>query len=309
MNNQFVLALQNNSFEMVRNSNKGDFHNHIARGGNIKDYRESFGIPEFNMPSKFDGYQGMENWYRENIRKYYNDSAYSQRIKLALQHMVSDGIKIAIVTYGYEELKLFDSILEFVETQNELFRKYAPNIRLIPEFGINTNEKVERIERKINDILKLDFFKSIDIHGVEMKNPKVYKKIYSRAYSNGLRLRAHIGEFGEADMIKWVLKELELDEINHGNNANMDLSVLKEIINRNIRVNLSPYSNLYLGIYDSLKEHPIRMLYDYGINLTIGTDDMLIFNKSISETFIELYQQQVFLAEELDEIRRNALIF
>lgn len=70
-----------------------------------------------------------------------------------------------------------------------------------------------------------------------------------------------------------------------------------------------PYSNIYLGIYNNLKEHPVRKLYDYGINLTIGTDDMLIFNKSISQIFLDLYQQQVFSSQELDRIRNNALEF
>lgn len=307
--NSFVLALQNESLQMLRDVEKGDFHNHIARGGTIEKYRDEFGIPDFEKPLKFDGYNGMERWYGANIRKYFDNTVYIQRIKMALQHMVSDGIKIAVITYGSKELSLFDSHNEFVESQKDLFDKYAPNMQLIPEFGINTNERPDEIERCITDILKLNFFKSIDIHGPEMKNPCVYKKIYSRAYAYGLKLRAHVGEIGEPEVIKIALKELELEEINHGNKASLDISVIKEILRRKIRVNLCPYSNIYLGIYNNLKEHPMRSLYDYGINLTIGTDDMLIFNKSISQIFLDLYQQQVFSSQELDRIRNNALKF
>ena len=309
MKNSFILALQNESLQMLRGVEKGDFHNHISRGGTIKKYREELGVPLCDKPLKFDGYNGMESWYAANIRKYFDNTVYLQRIKMALQHMVSDGIKIAVVTYGIKELSLFDSYDEFVERQKELFNEYAPNIQLIPEFGINTNENSEEIERGITNVLKLNFFKSIDIHGPEMTDPCVYKKIYSRAYAYGLKLRAHVGETGEPEVIKIALKELELEEINHGNKAVLDVTVIKEILRRNIRVNLCPYSNIYLGIYNSLKEHPIRILYDYGINLTIGTDDMLIFNKSISEIFLDLYQQQVFSSQELDGIRNNALKF
>ena len=305
----FALALQNKSLQMLRGVEKGDFHNHISRGGTIKNYRDEFGIPLCEKPLKFDGYNGMESLYRANIRKHFDDTVYLQRIKMALQHMVSDGIKIAVITYGSKELSLFDSHNEFVERQKELFNEYAPDMQLIPEFGINTNESPEEIERGINDILKLNFFKSIDIHGLEMTNPCVYKKIYSRAYAYGLKLRAHVGETGEPEVIKIAIKELKLEEINHGNKAVLDITVIKEILRRKIRVNLCPYSNIYLGIYNSLKVHPIRNLYDYGINLTIGTDDMLIFNKSITEIFLDLYQQQVFSSQELDRIRNNALKF
>lgn len=309
MKNQFVSALESESLQKIRESEKGDFHNHISRGGNIKNFRKEFGIPEVEKPKKFNGYQGMESWYRENIRKYFDNSVYLDRIKLALQHMVSDGVKIAVITYGIDELNLFRSKAEFIAKQKELYYKYAPNIQLIPELGINTNDNLDEIEKDINTILKLHFFESIDIHGNEMTNPCVYKKIYSRAYLHGLRLRAHVGEFGEPEIIAIALRELELDEINHGNKASMDMSVMREIFRRNVRVNLCPYSNVYLGIYDTLNDHPVRKFYDYGIKLTVNTDDMLIFDKSVSEIFFDLYQQQVFSANELDEIRKNALKF
>lgn len=304
----FTLALQNKSLEMIANVEKGDCHNHISRGGSIKRYREEFGIPKFEMPEVFDGYIGMEEWYKDNIRKFFDNTVYLSRIKWALQHMVSDGIKVAVITYGKEELDLFDSYVEFVEHQKVLFKEYAPNIHLIPELGINTNDRVDVIERKIIDILKLDFFKSIDIHGPEMTDPCIYKKIYYQAYSHGLGLRAHVGEIGDPELIKIAIKELELEEINHGNTASKDMSVMKELLRRKVRVNLCPYSNIYLGIYSTLKEHPIRFFYDYGINFTVGTDDMLIFNKSVSEIFLDLYREEIFSAKELDTIRKNALI-
>ena len=105
-----------------------------------------------------------------------------------------------------------------------------------------------------------------------------------------------------------ALEELELNEINHGNNAIADYAVIKEILKRNVRVNMCPYSNIFMGQYNNLYEHPIKKLYDCGVTLTINSDDMLIFNKSVSDIFFELYKLHVFSAEELDDIRRNAFI-
>ena len=53
--------------------------------------------------------------------------------------------------------------------------------------------------------------------------------------------------------------------------------------------------------------HPIRKLYDNGIKVTINTDDMLIFDQSVSEEFFNLYNAGVFNSTELNEIRKNGV--
>ena len=93
--NRFIDALQTESVDSLNKIPKGDRHNHISRGGNVNDYRVLFNIPEIERPAKFDGYIGMERWYRNNIRKYFDNSDYLVRIRLALQHLSSSGIKKA----------------------------------------------------------------------------------------------------------------------------------------------------------------------------------------------------------------------
>ena len=308
VNNQFALALKQNSISKLRTIPKGDSHNHISRGGNVLNYQKIFKIPPYSQPLHLDGYDCVETWYKRNIRKYFDDSDYDTRIMLGLQQLVDDGIVVATLTYGLDELKLFDSIEQFIEKQNELYKNFAPQVHIIPEIGINTNSNLDYVERSINSILKHHFFRSIDIHGKEMTQPQLYKNIYCKAYAYGLKLRAHIGETGPAELIKVAIDELELNEINHGNTAITNYIVIKEIIKRNIRVNICPYSNLFMGLYKNLYEHPIKKLYDYGVTLTINSDDMLIFNKSVSDIFLDLYNQNIFSALQLDEIRNNCFI-
>ena len=42
--------------------------------------------------------------------------------------------------------------------------------------------------------------------------------------------------------------------------------------------------------------------------MTICTDDLLIFQSSLSEEYLKLYESGVMTAEELDDIRKNALV-
>jgi adenosine deaminase len=63
-----------------------------------------------------------------------------------------------------------------------------------------------------------------------------------------------------------------------------------------------------LGRVESIAKHPIRMLFDAGITVTVNTDDPLIFGKTISEEFLGLHDVGVFTASELDQIRLNGLV-
>jgi len=47
---------------------------------------------------------------------------------------------------------------------------------------------------------------------------------------------------------------------------------------------------------------------DNGVPVTVNTDDLMIFDKSVSEEFLGLFQAGLFSAQELDTIRAGALV-
>ena len=56
-----------------------------------------------------------------------------------------------------------------------------------------------------------------------------------------------------------------------------------------------------------LASHPIRTLFDNGVPVTINTDDLMIFDQSVSDEYRNLYRAGVFSAQELDDIRCASL--
>ena len=55
------------------------------------------------------------------------------------------------------------------------------------------------------------------------------------------------------------------------------------------------------------RDHPIRVLVDNGVRVTINTDDLLIFDSSIENEYLRMYCAGTLSAEQLDEIRRVGL--
>ena len=53
--------------------------------------------------------------------------------------------------------------------------------------------------------------------------------------------------------------------------------------------------------------HPIGKLYHSGVDVTINSDDVLIFDSDVSKEYLRLYESQCLTAEKLENIRENGL--
>ena len=104
-----------------------------------------------------------------------------------------------------------------------------------------------------------------------------------------------------------VTVELNLDEVQHGIRAADSESVMREIRRRSVRVNVCPTSNIVLGGARSYQTHPIRKLADFGVHVSINSDDPLVFHTSVSREYLRLYRSGVFTSSELNEIRLKNL--
>ena len=134
-----------------------------------------------------------------------------------------------------------------------------------------------------------------------------FKSIYRRAKTEGLRLKAHVGEWGTAEDVRRAVDYLELDEVQHGIAAVEDSSVVRFLADNHIRLNITPSSNYLLGRVKDLKSHPIAALYRNGVDVTINSDDVLIFDSDVSKEYLRLYQSGCLNAQELEDIRMNGL--
>ena len=134
-----------------------------------------------------------------------------------------------------------------------------------------------------------------------------FKSIYKRAKENGFTLKAHVGEFGDAESVRRAVDVLELDHVQHGIAAAQSKSVMKWLEKNQIQLNICPSSNIMLQRVESYKKHPIAELFYNGIPVTINSDDMIIFDQSVSQDYLNLYNHGNLSAEDLNKIRKIGL--
>ena len=60
-----------------------------------------------------------------------------------------------------------------------------------------------------------------------------------------------------------------------------------------------PTSNIYASSFPSLKEHPVRKLYDAGVKLNLNTDDPFLMNLTLEQEYQNMREVFQFTEKEL----------
>lgn len=306
MKDRFVAALEHNSLAEMREVPKADLHNHSTRGGNKRYIEEWCGVQIPKCP-KFADLREMNQWNAMHIKPLLPGRlGFEKRIEAAFAHAKTDRIRLLHMSIGIGEEAFYDNSPErLVRAVQEIHQRVAPEIHFVPELAFLTHTPMDETSRKLDEFLELRYFQSLDLFGDEFAVP-AFKRIYRKAKDKGLILKAHVGEFGTAELVRRAAEELELDQIQHGIAAAHSHEVMRWLSDHRIQLNICPTSNILLSRVEDYRNHPIRKLFDHGVRVTINSDDMLIFDQSVSEEFFNLYHARVFSAEELNEIRENA---
>lgn len=103
----------------------------------------------------------------------------------------------------------------------------------------------------------------------------------------GLGLTAHAGEWRGPQSIRDALA-LGVSRIGHGIRAVEDATLLRDLAERGITLELCPGSNVALGLVRDWAAHPIARLADAGLRVTVSTDDPPFFHTTLSQEYQRL---------------------
>ncbi len=307
----FIDALKQKNLEKIRAFPKSDLHNHFVLGGNRQYLYKMTGLKIEPVKSPISSMDEMHTWNRENLGKKFETSEMRKLlIRAAFHQAQKDGITVLEIgedVWGLSEY-FHNDIDELIEAFTAAQREIAPDIELRLQIGLSRHCSIEYLEDCLSHFWGNKAFYSIDLYGDEFAQPiENFKSIYRRAKKEGLRLKAHVGEWGTAEDVRRAVEELELHEVQHGISAIHDENVVRFLANHDIRLNITPSSNILLGRISDMSSHPIGRLYRSGVDVTINSDDILIFDSDVSKEYLRLYESGCLSAEELDNIRRSGL--
>jgi adenosine deaminase len=123
---------------------------------------------------------------------------------------------------------------------------------------------------------------SFGLDGDEAAHPAAsYASAFEIAKSAGLLSTPHAGELRGPDSVQSALDHLHPDRILHGVRAWEDADVTERLLTHAVALDVCPTSNVALGVYPDLSEHPLPRLLEAGVACSINADDPLMLGTSL----------------------------
>lgn len=101
----------------------------------------------------------------------------------------------------------------------------------------------------------------------------------------GLQVVPHSGELCGPDSIREVLTVLRPDRLMHGVRAVDDPSLIAELADRGVCLDLCPTSNVALGVVAKLVEHPLAGFVRSGVHCSLNADNTLVFATDLAAEY------------------------
>ena len=115
-----------------------------------------------------------------------------------------------------------------------------------------------------------DFIVGFGMGGAEaVGQAQDYAYAFDMAREAGLKITSHAGEWKGPDEVWDTLNHLKAQRIGHGVRSVEDPALVEYLAEHGVVLEVNPGSNIALGVYPSLADHPIAKLRDAGVKVTI----------------------------------------
>jgi len=198
---------------------------------------------------------------------------------------------------------------EAVKFVHDAFKRHAPG-----KVGLMLSLKYEscregqrKLARMIEDAEVAERLIGIDLVGDEaMFNAEFYGDLFRDWRSANKIVCAHVGESQEVKNVVDAIQVLRVNHIAHGIKVVGHPDCIEMAKDHNICFDLAVSSNYYTGLCDDLSKHPIRVMFDSGLKITIGTDDPVQCNTTMLAEYELLKRHLHFTDAEIDQLKNTA---
>ena len=137
--------------------------------------------------------------------------------------------------------------------------------------------------------------------------PKLFQKAYQIAADAGLACTVHAGEFSSAEGMVEAMNYLPISRIGHGVNCIYSPETMAMVKDQGIALELCPTSNIFLGLFKNMTEHPLPRFYEAGMLISISSDDPPFMSTTIDQEYQRVQQAYQYSDEVMNHITTMAI--
>lgn len=155
---------------------------------------------------------------------------------------------------------------------------------------------------------KQDGVVALGLGGAEVGYPpERFAPWFEQARAAGLHSVPHAGETVGPPSVWGALRSLGAERIGHGVRAIEDPALVAYLAEQQVPLEVCPTSNIRLGVYRTIEEHPLPRLWSAGVPLTVNSDDPPLFNTTLGDEVVLLANSFHFDLTTIDEIVLNGV--
>jgi aminodeoxyfutalosine deaminase len=150
------------------------------------------------------------------------------------------------------------------------------------EFGPPAADETLRVATEVRP----DGLVGFGLGGPEIGVPRgLFQPQFDRARAAGLHSVPHAGETTGPETVWDAVRLLGAERIGHGIAAAQDPRLMAYLAERAISLEVCPTSNVATRAVATIEEHPLPILCDAGVTVTVGSDDPPMFGTTINQEF------------------------
>lgn len=148
----------------------------------------------------------------------------------------------------------------------------------------------------------------VDLFGDEEAfPPDLFVTAFQVARENGLNITVHAGEGGGETNIQVAVEKLGAQRIGHGVRVINDPEMMDWLRGKKVPLEICLTSNVQTRTVPDLPSHPVRRLYDYGIRISLNTDDPAISDTTFSRELLLAMEYFDFSLDQIKGLMLSAL--
>jgi len=146
---------------------------------------------------------------------------------------------------------------------------------------------------------------AFDLAAGEAGNPAAdHAEAFTIAARGDLARTVHAGEAWGADSIRQAIVEGRAQRIGHGTRLREERALQRYVRDHRICLEVCLTSNVQTRVAETIAAHPAREYFDYGIPISLATDNRLVSGTTLSREYQLSHQHLGFTPRELATVAR-----
>lgn len=290
---------------------KAELHVHLegsVRTGTLLEIEPSLDEAQIRADTAYSDFAGFLKSYVWVNRLLREPEHYALAARRLFEEMQGQGVVYAEVTLsagvilwkGQELGAVYDAL--YAESQRAPFPVYWI-LDAVRQFGAAAaGPVVEFASRNVERGVV-----AFGIGGDEARGPaREFAGVFERARGAGLRLVCHAGETCGPESVREAL-EVGAERIGHGIAAASEPGLMARLREQGVPLEVCLTSNVRTGVVAALDAHPLRKLFDAGVEIVLDTDDPALFDCTLESEYGLARERFGFSEDEIRQLAGNSL--